>query len=56
VQEIDFAGRTCFVPKAADRYLREIYGDYMQLPPVEKQERNCYLAYDLGDRQNKEAL
>ncbi len=56
VQEIDFAGRTCFVPKAADRYLREIYGDYMQLPPVEKQERNCYLAYDLGERQNKEAL
>ena len=53
VREIDFAGRTCYVPKAADRYLREIYGDYMQLPPPEKQERNCYLAYDLGD---KEAL
>ncbi len=53
VREIDFAGRTCYVPKAADRYLREIYGDYMQLPPLEKQERNCYLAYDLGD---KEAL
>ncbi len=56
VREITFSGRTCFIPKAADHYLREIYGDYMQLPPVEKQERNCYLAYDLGERQNKEAL
>lgn len=56
VREITFSGRTCFIPKAADHYLREIYGDYMQLPAVEKQERNCYLAYDLGERQNKEAL
>lgn len=48
---VDFDGRVCHVPQEADAYLREIYGDYTQIPPVEKQERNCYLTYDLGDRQ-----
>ena len=52
VQEIDFAGRTCYIPKDADAYLRPIYGEYMTLPPPDKQERNCYLEYQLGD-QNK---
>lgn len=47
--EVTMNGRKCYVPKDADGYLREIYGDYMQIPPVEKQERNCYLVYDLGD-------
>lgn len=44
---ISFSGRTCFVPRDADGYLRPIYGDYMQVPPPEKQERNCYLEFDL---------
>lgn len=51
---VDFAGRKCYVPVQADAYLRAIYGDYMQRPPVEKQERNCYLEYDLGQRQKNE--
>lgn len=54
VASISFEGRTCFVPRDAEGYLRPIYGDYMQLPPPEKQERNCYLEFDLekrGDRQ-----
>ena len=53
-KEVPFEGRLCPVPKEADGYLRDIYGDYMQIPPVEKQERNCYLTYDLGNRSNKE--
>ena len=52
--EVDFEGRKSFVPHEADRYLRAIYGDYMQIPPVEKQERNCYLKYDLGDHYGKD--
>lgn len=51
---VSFEGRSCFVPQDTDAYLRPIYGDYMQLPPVEKQERNCYLEYDPGSRQKKE--
>lgn len=52
--EVPFEGRTSFVPNEADSYLRAIYGDYMQIPPVEKQERNCYLKFDLGNRRGKE--
>ena len=48
--EVDFNGRKCYVPAQADSYLRAIYGDYMQRPPVEKQERNCYLEYNLGEK------
>lgn len=44
---ISFEGRQCYVPRDADGYLRPIYGDYMQLPPPEKQERNCYLEFEL---------
>ena len=47
---IAFEGRTCFIPRDAEGYLRPIYGDYMQLPPPEKQERNCYLEFDLEKR------
>lgn len=46
--EAAFDGRICHVPAQADAYLREIYGDYMVEPPVEKQERNCYLTFDPG--------
>jgi lipopolysaccharide cholinephosphotransferase len=52
--EVTFEGRKSFVPNEADSYLRAIYGDYMQIPPVEKQERNCYLNFDLGERRRKE--
>lgn len=50
VVPVMFEGRTCFVPRDADGYLRPIYGDYMQVPPPEKQERNCYLEFDLERR------
>jgi lipopolysaccharide cholinephosphotransferase len=52
--EVTFEGRKSFVPNEADSYLRAIYGDYMQIPPTEKQERNCYLNFDLGERRRKE--
>ncbi len=44
----EFEGRPCKVPAQADPYLRDIYGDYMQIPPADKQVRNCYISYDLG--------
>ena len=47
-REVIFEGRTCYVPAQVESYLTGIYGDYMQIPPKEKQERNRYLAYDLG--------
>ena len=32
----DFEGRQFRIPKEYDKYLSQIYGDYMQLPPEEK--------------------
>ena len=43
-----FEGRSVTLPADADNYLRDIYGDYMVIPPVDKQVRNRYLACDLG--------
>ena len=34
--ELEFEGHKFFAPKAYDSYLRNMYGDYMQLPPEEK--------------------
>lgn len=34
--EMDFEGHKYFAPSGYDEYLTDTYGDYMQLPPVEK--------------------
>ncbi len=44
-----FEGREAAVPAEADRYLRAIYGEYMQLPSEDKRVRNRYLSCDLGE-------
>lgn len=31
------------VPHDADSYLRDLYGDYMQIPPVEKRQFHAIL-------------
>lgn len=40
-----FEGLEVYVPNDTDSYLRNLYGDYMTLPPVEKRER--HFVYDL---------
>lgn len=35
-QKCTFEGNEYYVPIKCDEYLRHVYGDYMQLPPVEK--------------------
>ena len=34
---LDFENRTFYAMKGYDIYLKNVYGDYMQLPPAEKQ-------------------
>lgn len=46
--EGEFEGRRVFIPSNYDAYLTRIYGDYMKIPPKEKQLRSCVLEYDLG--------
>lgn len=37
---LEFAGRQYYAPEQTIAYLRRLYGDYMQLPPPEKQRAN----------------
>ena len=42
----DFEGYKFYIPKRYDEYLTQAYGDYMQLPPVEKQIGHHFTAYE----------
>ncbi|MGN1205472.1 MAG: phosphorylcholine transferase LicD [Eubacterium sp.] len=43
--EIEFEGISCKVPRAYDQKLRDMYGDYEKLPPVEKRKGHDFVAY-----------
>lgn len=48
--EIDFEGYQVFIPKDYDLYLHRIYGDYMQLPPIEnRKSKHLVKEIDLGN-------
>ncbi len=51
-KEVLFENRCCYVPGNYDEYLKGYYGDYMQLPPPEKQERSKYIAFSAGKYKN----
>lgn len=40
IEKVEFCGYSMNAPKAYDRYLNNLYGDYMTIPPVEKRERH----------------
>ncbi len=44
-----FEGIESFVPNNYDHYLKTLYGDYMQIPPIEKREKHFILNIDFGD-------
>lgn len=45
-----FEGFEVSIPNDADKYLSNLYGDYMKIPPVEKRERHFYIKLDFGDK------
>lgn len=48
--ELEFEGQKFFAPKYYDRFLRDLYGDYMQLPPESKRAtHHTYTAYAIDD-------
>lgn len=46
-REAEFEGVKVYIPNLYDPYLRNLYHDYMQLPPVEKRERHFIIEFDL---------
>ena len=46
--DAEYEGRSFKIPKAYDRYLTERYGDYMKVPPPEKQVLSVYSKLDFG--------
>lgn len=48
-EKIDFAERQCNVFHDLDTYLRNMYGDYMKVPPVEKRESHLIRHLDFGE-------
>ena len=48
VEEMPFENITLAFPREQDRYLRSFFGDYMQLPPVEKRKNHYPHELDFG--------
>ena len=46
-KEALFEGEIVYIPADYDRYLTNLYHDYMQLPPVEKRERHFIVKFQL---------
>lgn len=42
-----------YIPKNYDAYMRNIYGDYMQIPPENKRERHLGIELNLDYKENK---
>ncbi len=47
--ELDFEGHPVFAPHDWNRFLTDLYHDYMELPPVEKRHVHTPLILDVGD-------
>ncbi|MBR3039862.1 MAG: LicD family protein [Lachnospiraceae bacterium] len=45
----DFEGDTILIPRDADRYLSQTYGNYMELPPVEQRTNHRPVQLSFGD-------
>ncbi len=48
-KEISFEGRPLYIMNDPHEYLTALYGDYMEIPPVDARERHTVLTLDLGE-------
>ena len=46
-QEISFENISAKVPNNCHEFLKNLYGDYLSIPPVEKRERNCVVKFKI---------
>ena len=50
--DVDFEGRKYSIPKRYDEYLKNLYKDYMQIPPRENREQHYASLVDFGVHQD----
>ncbi|MEC1771906.1 LicD family protein [Schinkia azotoformans] len=49
----EFEGLQVNVPNDVDTYLKNLYGDYLKIPPVEKRERHYVVEFDITPRKGE---
>lgn len=52
---VEFEGRKYKAPVGYDTYLKNLYGDYMQLPPLEKRKNHGMIAWRVQDEGSNKA-
>ena len=48
-RDATFNGRRVKVPQDVHSYLKNLYGDYMEVPPEDKRERHYFVEFDIGE-------
>ncbi len=48
-REVEFAGRKYYVMSQVECYLKQMYGDYMRIPPEEERERHTLLHFSVPE-------
>lgn len=48
-KEIKFEGQKAYVPNKVDIYLKNLYGDYMKIPPIESRERHYFVKFEINN-------
>ncbi|RDU22113.1 LicD family protein [Anaerosacchariphilus polymeriproducens] len=51
VKEGKFEGIKVYIPNDIDKYLSNLYGDYMEIPPEDKREKHLCVAFDCNHEQ-----
>ena len=51
-RKVPFENTTVFIPNDYDAYLTKLYGNYMEIPPVEKQEHHYVRKISFGKEEN----
>lgn len=52
-KKIIFEGIESYIPNDSHTYLKNLYGDYLTIPPVEKRERHYYIEFSVTNKENK---
>lgn len=47
VMPVEFEGKEAYIPGDYNKFLTDLYGDYMKIPPVEKRERHYFVSFKI---------